>query len=105
MDRTQCRGREHEQGDLAMSEQGMVSKTTTNPRIRGSGISSCPSRTGGSQQHPAKGLAQGHGTQHCLWMPGTAKAQTLKNKTHHPSQMISQVMRSMHLVLSQADTV
>lgn len=34
MDRTQCRGREHEQGDLAMAEQGMVSKTTTNPRNR-----------------------------------------------------------------------
>lgn len=34
MDRTQCRGREHEQGDLAMSEQGMVSKATTKPRSR-----------------------------------------------------------------------
>lgn len=59
MARTQRRGREHEQGDLAMSDQGMVSKTTTNPRNRVSSISSCPSSAGCSQQHPAQGLAQG----------------------------------------------
>ena len=83
-----------------MSEQGMVSKTTTSPRTRAFLLpQQCRMLTEASNQ----GVGTGGWDPALTVDVSTAKAQILKNKTHHPLQMISQVTRSCK-VLSQAET-
>lgn len=80
MDRARCTGKEHKRGDLAMSEQGMVSKTTTNPRNRACLL---------PQHHRMLTAASSHGVGTGGWEPaltvGARNSQSSKIKEQNLS--------------------